>query len=137
MKNLILTLGLLIMTSTALAQDFAVGQVWEYETRDHEKGSTLIILKIDEFQQEKIIHISLTGLKIKTSTGTMSSMSHAPFTLESLNSSVTNLIGSVDELPNFHEGYGLWKEAFDSGQGGVFSISVKECVEFMEQTINK
>ena len=60
-----------------------------------------------------------------------------PISPDALKESVTELVNQTESLPNFEEGYEIWREAFDSGKAGIFTISVKECVEFMEQTINQ
>jgi hypothetical protein len=59
-----------------------------------------------------------------------------PFNKAALDQSVTRLIRENAALPDFSEGYGLWRRAFDAGQGGVFSITVAEGVKFMEDTMN-
>ena len=34
------------------------------------------------------------------------------------------------------DGYLQWKEAFDNGEGGVFTIEVKDVVDFIEKSMN-
>ena len=41
------------------------------------------------------------------------------------------------DIPDFEEGYGLWREAFDAGKAGAYSITVAEAVEVMEKTLNR
>ena len=128
------------MNTNLFATEFAVGQIWEYETRANEIGSRLIIVQIDTIKEENIIHISIDGLKIKNEStpGEFGEdISHMPISQEALKNSITKLIGMVDILPDYKEGYSIWREAYDSGNGGVFSITVAECVEFIEQTINQ
>ena len=123
-----------------MAKEFSVGQIWEYKTRATELGSKVTILKIDFLNDQEIIHIYVGGLKLKnpqSSTGYGEDISHMPISPDALKESVTELVNQTESLPNFEEGYEIWREAFDSGKAGIFTISVKECVEFMEQTINQ
>ena len=41
------------------------------------------------------------------------------------------------DLPDFEEGYGMWRKAFDAGNAGAYSITVAEAVEVMEKTLNR
>ena len=123
-----------------MAKEFSVGQIWEYKTRATELGSKVTILKIDFLNDQEIIHIYVGGLKLKnpqSPTGYGEDISHMPISPDALKESVTELVNQTESLPNFEEGYEIWREAFDSGKAGIFTISVKECVEFMEQTINQ
>jgi len=82
---------------------YQVGQVWAYHTRHGEEQSLLTIVAIDNFPgEETIFHISLHGLRIKDSNmekGFSDGLSHAPFSREALDRSVTSLIRWVSELP--------------------------------------
>ncbi|GGZ96608.1 hypothetical protein GCM10008090_01060 [Arenicella chitinivorans] len=128
------------MVSTALAGDFSVGQIWSYQTRDHEAESKLTIVQIDRREGKEIIHISIDGLRIKNPqapSGYGSDISHLPISPKALKASVTKLSGQAGILSNYKEGYQIWREAFDSGQGGFFTISVAESVDYLEQAINQ
>ncbi len=140
MNKLIAFMGSILIASFAMADDFTVGQVWNYETREHEAGSRLTIVQIDSLHGQDIVHISVDGLRIRNSyleSGFGEHISHLPISPEALESSVTKQIGQVKTLPDYREGYQIWREAFDSGEGGVFSLSVAECIEFIEQTVNQ
>ncbi len=140
MKNLIILLSLTLVASIASASDFSVGQIWDYQTRENEVGSRLTIVQIDELKGQEIIHISVEGLKIRSPqspTGYGNSVSHLPIAPEALRASVTKLSGKTRSLPDYREGYQMWREAFDSDKGGFFTISVADCVEYMEQAINQ
>lgn len=119
------------------SQDFQVGQVWSYETRNQEPNSTLQILKIDEISStEKFVHITVVDLKIpKSKEGEFAEfIGHLPMSEESLRKSVVKLVSKKEPLPDFQEGYGIWKEAFDDGKAGAFDVSVAEAVQFVEET---
>ncbi len=136
----IILFGIILTMSIANASEFEVGQRWAYHTRPVEKGSTLTIVKIDEIKNDKIIHISIEGVKIKNpeiKKGFGENVSHMPISEKALQQSVTTIIENVKTLPDFEEGYAIWKNAYDQGQGGYFTIPVMECVEYMEKTFNQ
>jgi len=62
---------------------------------------------------------------------------HSPVSEEAILKSITALISENNTLPDFSDGYGRWKDAFDKNEAGVFSIEVAEIVNFMEEAINR
>lgn len=128
-------MGLLnFLTGRTDMQDdkFKVGQIWNYKTRQGEENSTLTILKIEKDKTIGcIIHICIEGLKIKNpghSSGISERLPHTPLSQDAIAKSVTQLVSENNELPEFMEGYNLWKQ----GNGGIFTIEVNEVVEFVE-----
>ncbi|MBW7675878.1 hypothetical protein K1I32_09925 [Chryseobacterium sp. LJ756] len=121
------------------AMKYKVGQEWNYKTRKGEESSTLKILKIEEYpEQGKVIHISIGQLKVKSpesKDGFANELTHIPITEEALDESVTALKNEKVKLPNYIEGYDYWKKEFDKGNAGIFSISVPEIVDLMEESI--
>ena len=85
-KGFALFLGLL--SASAIAQDFKVGQIWEYKTRPSEEASRLYIVKIESWPNgEKIFHIYADKLKIKNpmlSGGFQTVLPHAPVSEKTL-----------------------------------------------------
>lgn len=138
-KGLALILGLLSVS--AIAQDFKVGQIWEYKTRTGEEASRLYIVKIESWPNgEKIFHIFADKLKIKNpmlSGGIQTELPHAPVSEKSLSLSVTKLRGTAKALPDISEGYGAWKEQHDAGGAGMFTISVSEIITLIEGVVNQ
>ncbi len=118
---------------------FKEGQAWKYHTRENEPHSRVIVLKVEQYENTgEVIHISVIGLSMKNehdSSWLGEDISHMPFSKEALMKSV-NIFDKMVEVPDFSEGYAIWKDAFDKGKAGVFSVSVSEAVDFMEQTIN-
>ncbi len=51
--------------------------------------------------------------------------------------SVTELSSEKPDLSTFEDGYKQWREAFDSGQAGIWTLPLSECVAAMEEIINK
>jgi hypothetical protein len=146
------TLTLLILlaaTAYGSAQDsmlkdtteskYKVGQVWSYKTRADEKKSTFIVVKVESYPKlGNIVHIALRDLKLRKPNGDfVEAASHLPFAEEAINKSAMKLLKEKAESPDYEEGYGLWREAFDAGKAGVYTIGVAEAVDVMEETLNQ
>ncbi len=137
LKLLTIFASLSLMSSAASAETYGAGQIWSYKTRSTETASVATILQIDEFNDSRIIHISLNNLvfDIEGAPDGFTQVDHVPIAEEAFTGSVLELLGTADELPNFQPGYKTWKDAFDKGEAGVFSVSIAECVAFMEEAI--
>jgi hypothetical protein len=152
-RRLGLTVGLLALNSTgckhresAVLTDISdakyhVGEQWTYRTRLGEERSTLTIGKVEASPKlGVIVHISLAGLRIKNShasKGFSDTIAHMPFAEAALDKSVTALMTTAAVPPTFADGYGEWRRAFDDGKAGVFTITVSEGVDFMEQVLTR
>ena len=116
------------------------GQVWKYNTRKGEETSRVTILKIEETNDlQEIIHIAISDVKIQHSKKKdvySTEIGHLPFSKESLKSSLTTLESTREKLPDYMEGYNQWKDAYDKGEAGIFTTSIKEAVDFIEQSMN-
>ena len=120
---------------------FKVGQKWSYRARPGEESSYFIIVKIDNDPNlGRIIHIAMRGLKIKnprSPDGLSEVVSHMPFAEEAIEKSEVKLLQEKVDLPDFEEGYRMWREAFDAGRGGIYTITVAEAVTVMESVLNR
>jgi hypothetical protein len=120
---------------------YKVGQIWEYETRKGEEKSTLIVVGVEKHKKlGTIINIYVGGLKINNpnaDNGFSDEIQHLPFSKEAIGKSVTKLLGTTKQLPDYKDGYDEWRTAFDNGKAGVFSITVKESIGVMEKTLNQ
>lgn len=118
---------------------YQVGQVWEYETRVGEQNSRMTIVALTEHEQHGlIVNISLDNLRIPyahSEDGFLNGLSHSPCSVEAIDNSVISLLGIVDELPDFQEGYNEWKTALDAGKAGVFGGTIKEIISTIEKII--
>ena len=125
---------LALFSADALAHDYQVGQVWQYKTRAGEEQSRLTIARIEVLpNKERVFHISLDGLRIPGPNGQLQTqLPHAPVSTETLDKSVVELHSTTTNLPDIREGFAQWREAFDAGEGGVFTISVAEIVDIIE-----
>ena len=119
---------------------YQAGQIWQYHTRTGEEDSRVIILQVDSLPTgEAAIHIAVRGLQIPipgSEQGIMGYIGHLPFAEEALAQSLTELESSDGELPDYQEGYNNWKQAFDAGQAGIFTISLAEAVDFVAQSLS-
>jgi esterase/lipase superfamily enzyme len=124
---------------SAMAQNFEVGQVWQYKTRPGEDDSRLYIVKIEPWMNgEKIFHIYADKLKIKNpldTNGIQTEFSYGPVSEQTLKLSVTQLQEKTTTLPAISEGMGemlLGKEA-----AKVLTISVSEIITAIENIVTQ
>ena len=111
---------------------YRAGQVWRYATRPGEETSTFTILRVESHPRlGTIIHIRVTGLRLKNSGG---EIGHMPFAEAAIAEShpLRWTEGPAPELP---EGYGSWREAFDTGQAGIFTVPIAEGVSVVDQAL--
>ncbi|WP_310398231.1 hypothetical protein [Hymenobacter sp.] len=123
----------------AVKSKYQVGQVWSYNSRPSEPNAKLTIVKVEgQDSIGNIIHVYISNIKVKTSLHPekySETISHMPFSEAAIDSSVAKQLGTVTELPDFKDGYDEWRQSFDAGQAGVFSITVGKAVEYMETTM--
>jgi hypothetical protein len=121
--------------------EIEVGQVWKYHNRENESASRVTVVRIETLKgYGRIVHVFVDNLQIKCSryeNGIMPSLTHSPLTEEAFWKTVTELEGITRHLPEFEEGYQTWRDAFDAGEAGVFTITVDRIVVLMEETINQ
>ncbi|WP_255991619.1 hypothetical protein [Chitinolyticbacter albus] len=141
MKRLLLIMSLLSFSGIASAKGFAEGQLWSYKTRKGEENSRVLINKIEtNAKLGKIYHISVLGVKVKNphiAGGISTDLPHFPVSAETLKKSLIKLNGKSQPNPDYQEGYKTWKNAFDKGEAGIFTIDVADIVDVVEQAINK
>ena len=120
---------------------FKVGQRWSYKARPHEEKSYFIIVKLDhDAKLGTIVHIAMRDLKMKnphSPDGISDTVEHMPFTEDAVKRSVLKLLEEKVELPNYKEGYQMWRDAFDAERAGVYTITIAEAVKVMEVTLNQ
>jgi len=119
----------------APAHELAVGQVWDYHTRDVDKGSTLTICKLEDLPKVgAVVHVSLSGLHLKNPRapgGYTGEVPHAPFTRAAIERSITTFHGEGSPPQGFEAGYRAWQEA----KGGVFSVPVADVAGLIEKSL--
>jgi len=127
---------------TMASTKYQVGQIWNYQTRQGEESSQIIIVKVEPDKKLGMIyHIYIDGLRIPNphlKTGIQDSLPHCPVSEKTLDDSVTMLTSRIaDPLPDISSGYANWKEAFDSGEGGIFTMPVKEIIQSIEFVLSE
>ena len=142
MKTFFSLLGLSALTfpGAVLAETYSVGQVWSYKTRPGEETSRVIIVKIEPHSKlENIYHLYVEGVKIRNphiEGGLQTSLPHVPVAKQTLDASLVKMAEKRSRLPDISVGYQAWKQAFDSGQGGVFTIPLSEIVQYVEEIVS-
>ena len=110
-------------------EKYKEGQVWSYKTRENESNSKIYIVKI-EYNKTigKIYHIYIDNLNIKNpyqKSKIQNNLSHSPVSEKTLDDSVIKIVtAKYENNINISDGYVAWKEAFDDGKAGVFTIPV-------------
>ncbi|WP_283181192.1 MULTISPECIES: hypothetical protein [unclassified Pseudomonas] len=131
-KALLLCGVLWSMAAFSASKDLKVGDIWAYKNRPGEDGSTLTILKIENYPKlGKVIHIRVDGFRmINPVTGNeFNDMPHLPFQAKALERSITHRVGETADVPDFSQGYTAWKAAFDEGKAGAFKITVRQVLD--------
>lgn len=106
---------------------FRPGQVWAFKVPSDQSAARLIILRVEDGGKlGTIVHIGISDLHYA---GAMKQIGHMPFAESAVAESVTTLEKESGPLPDFEDGYGEWRRAFDAGQAGVFTISVGKACE--------
>jgi hypothetical protein len=118
---------------------YSVGQIWDYQTRPGEEGSTFTIVNIEDHPDlGTIISIYVEGLHLTYQNDRMlTEISHMPFSIDAIEQSIISLKGKTNVLPEFNEGYESWKVQLSKGAAGIFTININKAIEYMEQAINQ
>lgn len=115
--------------------------MWSYKTRAGEEESYFIVVKVEtQPKLGTIVHIAVRKLKIKnprSPDGLSADVDHMPFAEAALNKSSGKVLKEKVDLPDFEEGYRMWREEFDAGHAGVYTITLAEAVKVMEATLNQ
>ncbi|AWM93586.1 hypothetical protein DJ564_23765 [Pseudomonas sp. 31-12] len=129
LKALLFCSALWSTAAFSASKELKVGDIWAYKTRPGEDGSTLTILKIENYPKlGKVVHIRVDGFRmINPVTGSeFNEMPHLPFQAKALERSITHRMGETADIPEFSQGYATWKAALDEGKAGAFKITVRQ-----------
>lgn len=123
-----------------MAIPFEAGQIWRALGRAQDGEVHVAVLDvIDDPQLGQICSIAATGVHIRNGFlegGVQTQLPHAPVTAEVLRAAVTELVetgGPTARHPDFAEAYQQWRTPFDAGEAGVFTISLAEILDLIEQ----
>lgn len=119
--------------------DYAVGQAWIYRTRPGEDGSRVAIRRIDhEPEDGAIFHVSILDVKLRNHRlpgGLQPAMHHAAVSRASLDASVLKVDGEADAEESWRNGYGVWRQAYDNGDAGIFDLPLAEVLGYIETVV--
>jgi hypothetical protein len=117
---------------------FHAGEVWEYQNRPHESGSTFFVWRVETMPDgSNVVHIKLEGLKIPNPLapdGVTAVAEHLPVSETALLSGATRKISAGEALP-MPEGYAQWRGEWEKGRAGVFTTSPAEIADFLEAAL--
>ena len=123
-----------------MAIRFEAGQVWRVLGRRQDGDAHVAVLAvIDDEELGQICSIAMTGIHIRNAFlegGIQTQLPHAPVTAEVLRGAFTELIesdGPTADDPAFAEAYWEWREPYDAGEAGVFTIPLTEILDVIEQ----
>ncbi len=106
---------------------FHAGQVWVFTPPTNQPNARLTILRVEnDGKLGTIVHIAISGVSFGDG---QTRIQHMPFTESAVEQSVTTLERESGPVPDFAEGYRTWRQAFDAGKGGVFTITVAKAFE--------
>ncbi len=130
-KTLFIAMGLLFFLfggcskqPAAPTSKFLAGQVWAFTPPTNQPNARLTILRVESGGKlGTIVHIGISGVSYGDGE---TQIQHLPFAESAVERSVTTLERESGPVPDFSEGYRQWRQAFDAGKGGIFTISVAE-----------
>lgn len=112
--------------SPAPQSRFVPGQVWLLAPIPGQPGARLTILRVEDGGKlGAIVHVAIHGLSYGRG---QTSIQHLPFAESAVAQSVAKRERDSGPVPDFTDGYQNWREAFDAGRGGIFTIPVGEAV---------
>ena len=107
------------------------GQVWNYQVRPGDEGSTFTVLRVEvDAAAEEIVHIMVQGVHLVPGDAPQV-LSHIPILREALDGSVTERVSESSRLPDYSADYEPWRDAYEKGEAGVFSGTVAEAVDYV------
>lgn len=119
---------------------YAAGQVWTYHHRPGEDASRVTVLHVDdEPHYGVIVHVAVSDVAIRTPRmpdGLIKTLGHLPISEQAMDWSVAELVETLPEPPDCSDGYTTWREAFDLGQAGVFTVPLGQLVGHLEESMN-
>lgn len=109
------------------ASKFHVGQVWVFTPPTNQPNARLTVLRVEDGGKlGTIVHIAISGVSYGDG---QTRIQHLPFTEAAVERSVTTLERESGPVPDFEDGYRQWRQAYDAGKGGIFTITVAEAYD--------
>jgi hypothetical protein len=112
------------------------GEAWRFRGGPGQDGAVLTVLRVERFGDRVFVHVRLDGVRIVHAGGIATWVAHLPFDEAAIRESVTSRVDEGIDTSGLLEGYAAWREAFDAGQAGAFSIPVAEAIGVVERMLN-
>ena len=114
------------------------GQVWKYQNSSDNEDSRVWIKMVElDVQGNPIVHISVTNVVVPERDPMF--VSHLPYDAKALMECLTERQVEKQEWSRdddyFGEGYGMWFEAYNVGEAGVFTAPLSEVLVGMLQNV--
>jgi hypothetical protein len=131
----------MVVSMGASLKNYQTGQVWKYRARDGEAESQLVIINSTLVPGcGEIFSVAVEGIKLKNPWivgGIQTNLPHAPVSAGALDLSVLELIGiRPSPLEEYGDAFQEWKQPFDRGEAGVFTIPIAEILTYVEEAVN-
>ena len=101
----------------------------------------MTIVRVDDDEEYgPIVHVYISNLNIPNPDapqGKTTYIAHMPFVDEILEEYVGEVESVTKQLPDYEDGYQLWRAAFDEGDAGVFTVSVAKAIGFVQDSIGQ
>lgn len=109
------------------ASKFQAGQVWAFTPPTNQPNARLTVLQVESGDKlGTIVHIAISGVSYGDG---QTRIQHLPFAESAVERSITTLERESGPVPDYADGYQQWRQAFDAGKGGIFSITVAEAYD--------
>jgi len=106
---------------------FKPGQIWTLNSMRQQPNARLMILRVESFPKDgTVVNVAISGVTFGNGHTTIS---HLPFAESAIERSVATLERESGSVPKNPEGYRQWREDFNVGRAGIFTISVAEAFE--------
>ena len=119
-----------LSAAPALAADYSLGDTLACPAKGGGPAVQIVVGKIDVSGTDAIVSVSMfddaPGKKFPEA-------GHAPFDVKALKGCSTVAKRSLSAY--FGEGYAMWREAFDKGKAGVFTLSPSETFVIVHQLV--
>lgn len=123
-----------------MADRFNSGQIWQARGRPQDGDVHILILAVTDDQViGKIYSNALTGVRIRNpgiEGGMQTTLPHAPVTEDVLIADAIELVagdGPIADHPDFSDCYLQFRELYDEGDAGVFTIPITQIIDLVEQ----
>ena len=124
--------GIALAASPAMAADLVVGQTLACAP----EGVVAVVGRMDSGGKDgaKIASVSLFDNRAGAKAGVLG---HIPVDAYVLAKSCPKTLSPKPLAPDFEGGYAQWREAFESGKGGYFTIPVSEILDVVKKMMSE